>query len=178
MAGPRLNPTLLDKLLAGTRSTALAADEVVNQPKIDTPLSYPFYVVPQIERFNETAMRATVRRELNWLLNTTNLDSAQKLEAFPHVRTSVLNYGLPSFTGKAVSAEGVSRNADQIRRAIIAFEPRFDPATLEVEPTLSTQRENAVTYLIRGDITSAVKAMPVQFVADVEIETGAATVLE
>jgi hypothetical protein len=30
--------------------------------------------------------------------------------------------------------------------------------------------------VIRGDVTSAVKAMPVQFIADVEIDTGAALV--
>ena len=52
----------------------------------------------------------------------------------------------------------------------------MDPERLEVEARVDPDRESALTFLIRGDVPSAVKAMPVQFVADVEIETGAAIV--
>ena len=39
-------------------------------------------------------------------------------------------------------------------------------------------KPNAVTFVIRGDVTSAVLALPVEFKTDVEVDTGAATLRE
>ena len=49
---------------------------------------------------------------------------------------------------------------------------------LDVEAQVLKERPNAVTYVIRGDVTSAVNALPVMFKTDVEIDTGATTVRE
>ncbi len=37
-------------------------------------------------------------------------------------------------------------------------------------------RENALTYVISGDVTAAVQALPVRYATDVEVDTGAAIV--
>lgn len=173
MAGPRINPTLFDKLVADHDMAGLR-DEDGAERGVDVS-QFRFFSVPQIERFNETALRNTIRRELNWLLNTTCLAASQDLEPYPQVKTSVVNFGVPDLAGKLLQRRVIQGRAREIRDAIRTFEPRIDPKRLDVDPQVSTERPNAVTYTIRGDVTSAVHALPVVFKTDVEIDTGAAT---
>lgn len=172
----RINPTLFDKLVAdlsmdGLRDDPEARDEVSRS-------TMRFYTVPRIERFNEAALRATVLRELNWILNTTNLASVEDLEPYPEVETSVLNYGVHDMAGKLLQRRAIQGRARDIRDAIRNYEPRIDPQKLDVDPMTSTDKPNAVTFVIRGDVTTAVNAMPVEFKTDVEVDTGAATLRE
>lgn len=173
MAGPtRVNPTLFDKLVGGIEVEGL----IEQGGGAVSRTSMQSYTVPRIDRFNEAALRTTVRRELGWLLNTTNFGSLVDLEAYPHVQTSVLNYGVPDLAGKANSRRVVVQRARDIRSAIRAFEPRIDEQTLMVEPLDDRERENAVTYVIHGDVRSAVNALPVKFRTDVEADSAAVTV--
>lgn len=175
MAG-RINPTLFDKLVADLTMDGLT-DDPEEQAEVSRS-SMRFYTVPRIERFNEAALRATVLRELNWILNTTNLASVQDLEDYPEVETSVLNYGVHDMAGKLLQRRAIQGRARDIRDAIRAYEPRIDPQRLEVDPVTSSDKPNAVTFVIRGDVTTAVNALPVEFKTDVEIDTGAATLRE
>jgi type VI secretion system protein ImpF len=175
MAG-RINPTLFDKLVADLTMDGLT-DDPEEQAEVSRS-SMRFYTVPRIERFNEAALRATVLRELNWILNTTNLASVQDLEDYPEVETSVLNYGVHDMAGKLLQRRAIQGRARDIRDAIRAYEPRIDPQRLEVDPVTASAKPNAVTFVIRGDVTTAVNALPVEFKTDVEIDTGAATLRE
>lgn len=172
----RLNPTLFDKLVADSDISGLRGDELESLES--SRESMRFYSVPRLERFNESALRATVRRELAWLLNTTNLASVEDLDNYPHVQTSVLNYGVPDLAGKSNTRRVVLQRARDIRNAIKAFEPRLDNAELMVEPVESVEKENSVTFVIHGDVSSAVGAIPVKFWADVEADNAAASVRE
>lgn len=165
-------PTLFDKLVADLELDGLR-DDATDIGGIDRSLRY--YAVPQLERFNEAALRATVLRELNWLLNTTNLEALQDLSSAPEVVTSTLNYGLGDLTGKLLHRQGVKARAREIREAIVRFEPRVERSSLEVEADVAAQRANSVGFVIRGDVISAVQALPVEFRTDVEVDTGAAT---
>lgn len=137
------------------------------------------FSVPNIQRFNETAMRDAVRRDLAWLLNTVALSAHGNLTGLPEVSTSVVNFGVPDLTGKALTLQVRRERARKIRDAIASFEPRIDQKTLRVEEQGSrSSAENALSYLIQGDIGRAVDAMPVRYFTDVEIDTGAAVVRE
>lgn len=172
---PRINPTLFDKLAADTDMPGLRDDDLA----IDiTRATMQRYSVAKLERFNETAMRATVRRELAWLLNTTNLASAVDLEAYPHVQTSVLNYGVPDMAGRSQTHRAIMQRARDIRAALMTFEPRLDETSLSVEAADMIERENAITFIIKADITSAVNAMPVVLRTDLDIDSAAVTVRE
>ncbi len=171
-----LDPTLFDKLVADHEIGGMRGTELEGVEQRRETLRY--FAVPQVERFNEAALRSTVRRELAWLLNTTNFESSTDLSAYPHVRTSVLNYGVPDLAGKALGAKIVIQRARDIRTAIHAFEPRIDKASLEVVASDKVERENAITFLINADVRSAVRAIPVKFRTDVELDTAAATVRE
>jgi type VI secretion system protein ImpF len=176
LAASRINPTLFDKLVADLELEGLRDTDTASVQPDGNQLR--FFSVPRIERFNEAALRTTVRRELNWLLNTTNLGATQDLDPYPEVKTSVLNFGVPDMAGKLLQRRVVQTRAKDIRDAIKAFEPRIDPKRLDVEAQVLKEKPNAVTYVIRGDVTSAVNALPVMFKTDVEIDTGATTVRE
>lgn len=174
----RLNPTLFDKLVADLELDGLRDSDEAEAGKEASRSTMRFYTVPRVERFNERALRATVRRELNWILNTTNLAAVDDLEPYPEVKTSVLNFGVPDLAGKALTQRIIQDRARQIRAAVVAFEPRIEARTLEVEPLASVERENAITYVIRGDVTAAVQAMPVEFKTDIELDTASVVLRE
>jgi type VI secretion system protein ImpF len=172
----RLNPTLFDKLVADTELSGLRGDG--NELAEVKEESMRYYSVPRLDRFNERALRATVRRELVWLLNTTNLGSLVDLEAYPHVKTSVLNYGIADMSGQSLTRRLVVQRAREIRNAIRAFEPRIDEKSLFVEPVEIDDEGQSVGYVIQGDVSSAVKAVPIKFRTDFEADTANATVQE
>lgn len=178
MASGKLNPTLFDKLIGGAETDGLKQTEEALDVADAGRSAMRFYTVPRIERFNEAALRITVRRELSWILNTTNLNAVQDLDAYPQVKTSVLNYGVPDFAGKPLTRRVIQGRAKEIRDAIRVYEPRLDPNRVEVEALTALERENAITYVIRGDITAAVQAMPVEFKTDVEVDTASVIVRE
>lgn len=176
MSGRRLNPTLFDKLVAGADLSGLTYGEADQSAAEVSRESQRFYSVSNLERFNENALRATVRRELAWLLNTVHLGAVNDLSRYPEVKTSVLNYGVPDLAGKSMSGKAIRQRAIELREALEYFEPRLNKHTLDVEPYTTAERQNAVTYVIQGDISAAVKAMPVRFFTDIEADTGAVTV--
>lgn len=173
---PRNDPTLFDKLVAGTGLDG-ADDSGTGRSTVEL-CGARFHTVPRIERFNEAALRSTLLRELGWLLNTTNLAAVQDLSSAPEVATSTLNYGLADLGGTLLTQYGVQARARDMREAILRFEPRVDRGSLEVTPSLAPSRPNSVSFVIRGDITAAVRAMPVEIRTDVEVDTGAASFWE
>jgi type VI secretion system protein ImpF len=171
----RLNPTLFDKLVSRVEMSGLRGAAGSTTKEISRT-SLRHYQIPDIERFNESALRTNIRRELAWLLNTTNFESTTDLTDYPQVKYSVVNYGVDDLAGKALSAATIKLRAMKILMAVRAFEPRIAPETLCVEPRDIPERENTLTYVVTGDITSAVNAVAVRYFTDVELDTGAATV--
>lgn len=177
---PRFTPTLFDKLVSGEAPAGLS-DSVEDQERglsatEFSPSALRFYTVPNIERFGESALLGTVRRELAWLLNTTNLGASVDLEPYPQIATSVLNYGVPDLAGQAVSDWAIEARARDIKGTIEAFEPRLDPRTLSVRVRAAGERENAVTYVIEGEVHGAAGDADVRLLTDVEADTGFVTV--
>ncbi|MDB5695601.1 MAG: hypothetical protein JWN21_1144 [Sphingomonas bacterium] len=172
----RLTPTLFDKLVSDIDMAGLVDSDTGSTTVARE--NFRFYTVPQLERFNEAALRATVKRELGWLLNTTNFGATRSLEGFPHVETSVLNYGLPDMAGRAQHRRSVMQRAREIRDAIRHFEPRIEAKSLVVEMVERQEHEHQVTFVIQGDITAAAHAMPVKFHTRVDPDTAAVAVDE
>jgi len=173
---PRIDPTLFDKLVA---DNGIDGPRAGNTGHASIEMGGArFHTVPKIERFNEAALRATLLRELGWLLNTTNLHAVQDLSSTPEVMSSTLNYGLGDLSGTLLTRNGVQARARYMREAIARYEPRVHRGSLEVEPSLESSRPNSVSFVIRGDVTAAVRAMPVEIRTDVEVDTGAASFKE
>ncbi len=172
----KLNPTLFDKLTLGGSVKVLLNDGRSELEDVNARFQERGPV--DLDRYTEAALRASVRLELSCLLNTVRLGATQDLSGSPEVKTSVLNYGLPDLTGKVMTPQAVQDRAREMEEAIRIFEPRLDPDKLCIEALSGVGMDNAISFVIRGDITAAVKALPVKFFATVEVETGEAVVQE
>lgn len=101
-------------------------------------------------------LKASVRRDLEWLLNTRqNPDSASA--EFPEVAKSLFNYGLPDFT--ALSFDNPKDRARLLRHlenTIRVFEPRLEAARVvpvQADPSASSR-------IIRFQIEGLLKMDP------------------
>lgn len=131
-------------------------------------------------------LRAAVLRDLSWLFNTTrsepephsqNLAGLAKWRGMAHARQSVINFGLPTFAGETLSSLNTDRIEKGVRDAIVAFEPRIDPTTLEVELTSDTVgHNNCMRLIIRGKMWNQPVPLELLLAADVDVETGNASV--
>jgi len=120
----------------------------------------------------ESMLRREVSRDLDALLNTVALDATVDMENAPHVRKSILNYGLPDLAIRTIDENGVNEIPDEIRTAIVNYEPRIAADTLhiardeELDPV-----ELKVRFVIRGELVCHPVHVPVEFVADI-VESG------
>lgn len=176
MSAQRLTPTLFDKLVADVELSGLRKADGADPAVMSE--SMRFYSVPKLDRFNEAALRTTIRRDLAWLLNTTNYGALGALDAYPHVKTSVLNYGVPDLAGKSLQGRTVLDRAREIREAVRTFETRLEPNSLIVEPVKNDRSANSISFVIHGDIRSALRTMPVQFRTELDAETASVKVGE
>jgi len=78
------------------------------------------------------ALRDSVQRDIGWLLNASGLAAGDDAAAYPHVATSVLNYGLPDLAGCSVAALTPGAVERLIRDALWAFEPRLARESVRV----------------------------------------------
>lgn len=97
---------------------------------------------------NASVLREAVRRDIEALFNVERFESGVQLTDlerqafetpeemiadFPNVRRSVINYGVPSFSGRAVSDFDLTALAKELREVIAVFEPRLKRDTIRVK---------------------------------------------
>jgi type VI secretion system protein ImpF len=107
------------------------------------------------------ALRVSVRRELERLLNTRCAFTSEALEA--RERTT-LEYGLPDFghlQTRDTSAQ--TRVAEEVRRAVGAYEPRLKQVKVTVEPTTAPDQERRLTVRIDAMLVVGEVMEPVSF---------------
>lgn len=121
----------------------------------------------------EPMLRGEVARDLEALVNTIAMESSQDLTPYEYVRRSVLNYGLPDIAHRSIDEITVSDVGREIAIALMNFEPRL------VRETIRVQRDDQVDesalkvrFVVRADLSCVPLNVPVEFVADVEVDTG------
>ncbi len=123
---------------------------------------------------NAQRLRECVIRDLSWLLNCTQAGAAVVSDATPRVGDSVLNYGVPDFTGTARSGVDAARLERELRAAILAFEPRLIADTLRVQVRVDAARMDGRALVF--DIQSEMWAQPIPLnlylKTEVDLETG------
>lgn len=77
-------------------------------------------------------IRDMVQRDLVYLLNTANQQDRINLRRHPEVVTATVNYGVPPLTGGYASEQRWAQVEQAIRIAILRFEPRIVPQSLQV----------------------------------------------
>ena len=125
-------------------------------------------------------LRECVLRDLTWLLNADSYSQTEGLEEFPWVRASTLNFGVRDLAGVIVSQGVVARFQQELRQAILDFEPRIIGRTLRVRAAVASDRmdHRAVSFEIEGELWADPVPMRVLLRTQVNVETGEATVTE
>ncbi|MEM9634479.1 MAG: GPW/gp25 family protein, partial [Pseudomonadota bacterium] len=86
---------------------------------------------------------------------------------------SILNYGLPDLSVHVVDTIRIDQLAEDIRQALIRFEPRMDPRTLQVVRDENTSDESfKVRFLIKAEIRCDPVRVGSEFIADVDPSFG------
>lgn len=123
---------------------------------------------------SKAQMRAAVLRDLGWLFNATQMKE-RLVEAFPALADSVLNYGLPALSGQQASKIDIGLLERTIRQAILRFEPRILPDSLEVraiETDNVLDTHNTIEFQIRGHLWAQPVPMEILLRTQVDLEAG------
>jgi type VI secretion system protein ImpF len=125
-------------------------------------------------------LRQSVLRDLTWLLNTPNLASTEELAEYPEVQRSVLNFGVPSFSGVVQSRIDPADIERAIQDAVLRFEPRLLGKTVKVK--LLGSGEDAEHNSLQIQIVAELWAQPVPLrlflKTELDLELGAVHVTE
>jgi type VI secretion system protein ImpF len=121
----------------------------------------------------EPTLRREVARDLDALMNTIALESSEDLEPFDHVRRSILNFGLPDITHRSIDEMSVEGVGDEIKSALVRHEPRLIPGSIRVvkDPEIN-EAELKVRFVVRAELLCEPLNVPVEFVADLELDSG------
>jgi type VI secretion system protein ImpF len=122
-------------------------------------------------------LRASVLRDVGWLLNTINLESTQDLSAYPEVVSSTVNFGIPNLSGTSVGGINDAVLERAVRRAIVNFEPRILPNTLNVEVRVAPDNmdRNALVFIIEGQLWARPYPQNLFLRTELDLETGTVT---
>jgi len=151
----RLQPALLDRL---TDEEPLNTQEPREQRVV-----------------SKSRLRQAVLRDLAWLLNANRLERAGEFRSAPLARSSVINFGLPAFSGRAASALEPADLERAIAAAVRDFEPRILPSTLEVKAIISDdqhERHNIIGAEIHGLLWSQPVPLEMLVRTEIDLETG------
>lgn len=155
----RLQPSLLDRL----------TDDAPNEEKESRE--------QRVLSLNK--LRQGVLRDLAWLLNTSTLDTVQDLEDYPFVKHSVVNFGIRDLVGTSLSSADVPEIQKQIHQAILDFEPRILPASLEVKVAVTdNMNQHAMKFDIEGDLWAQPLPLRLYLRTELDLETGNMDIIE
>jgi len=115
-------------------------------------------------------LRASVRRDLEWLLNTRCQYSFDD-DGLDESKRSIAYYGLPDFTGLSIQNQvEQKRLAKAIETAIRYFEPRFLDLKVSLEPISNVDRQLKFHIEARLDVDPVPE--PIAFDTVLQIGSG------
>jgi type VI secretion system protein ImpF len=123
---------------------------------------------------SKAQLRQAVLRDLAALFNSVE-PLGRDADAYPLVRESVLNYGLPALSGQLASKLDIGVLEAAIRDAILRYEPRILPDTLQVvalEATSVLDTHNVVEFEIRGHLWSQPVPLEILLRTQLDLEAG------
>jgi type VI secretion system protein ImpF len=121
----------------------------------------------------EPVLRREVARDLDSLLNTISMDSTQPLDAFPHARRSVINFGFPDIEHRTIDENSVNDIKDEIRTVLMTYEPRLIAGSVKVSRDNAVDRAALkIRFTVNADLFCDPVNIPVEFIAEVELDSG------
>lgn len=160
-AQDRLQPALLDRLTDNEPAKTVEA--------------------PEQRVMNRARLREAVLRDLSWLFNASAMAGRDTLDAYPHVRRSVLNFGLPPLSGNTASSIDPPALEATVKRAILDHEPRILAETLRVDALVSdlqVEHHNQISFRISGQLWAQPVPLELMLHTDIDLETGRVEIKE
>ena len=156
----RLQPSLLDRLT----DDAPESKEESREKRI----------------LNLTQLRASVLRDVSWLLNTVHLQATQSLLDWPHVASSTVNFGIPDLAGSVVTGKNTLALERALKQALVDFEPRILADTLKVAVRVEPEQMNrhSMLFIIEGKLWAQPIPLSLYLKTELDLETGTVTVAE
>jgi type VI secretion system protein ImpF len=125
----------------------------------------------------EPMLRREVARDLNALMNTIAMESTQNLQSFEHVRKSILNFGFPDIAHRSIDEISLNDVKYEIATVLTSYEPRLVRDTVQVTRDSTVDAADLkVRFIVRADMSCEPLNVPIEFVADVEVDTGKITI--
>jgi type VI secretion system protein ImpF len=118
-------------------------------------------------------LKAAVLRDLVFLLNT-GCQRDGDLAGLREVEKSVLNFGVPSLSGRTASGVRPMELEQMLASAITRYEPRILPRTVKVRVVTDTgvDRPNTVALEIEGSLWAQPMPEALYIRTKVDLETG------
>lgn len=122
-------------------------------------------------------IKSCVKRDLEWLFNTIQYAPNHELDNLPETARSVINFGIPDFSGKTVSGLDLVQIERLLLQAIIDFEPRIIRKTLTVKVIADQDKKehNVFVFEIEGEICA--KPLPLRLHLRTELELESSQVI-
>ena len=135
------------------------------------------------ERFRYITLdqyRDSVLRDLHYLLNSSSHLSINEIdEDLEYVRNSVLTYGISSLTGLEANTVNSDRIHREIEKAILTFEPRILPDTLEVKMIGKQSSESSTSvlvYEIKGELWALPFRENIYLTTKIDLQAGTCSI--
>ena len=120
-------------------------------------------------------LRESVLRDLNWLFNASRSLSEEEQEQYPFAAASVVNYGLPAFSGQTASGLDMAMMEKELRDAIIDFEPRLLADSVRIRArqlAAGDNQHNRLSFDIECKIWAQPAPLALLLHSDVDLESG------
>ena len=115
-----------------------------------------------------------IKRDLEWLLNSTSYSSIKDLSPWKHVEKSIFNFGVHIAAGKLLTNADAPQIEKAVRLAICRFEPRVRQDTLTVKAYAEEINPHrlSITIEIDGDYMGAGEWRALSMKLSMDSETG------
>jgi type VI secretion system protein ImpF len=156
----RLQPALLDRLTDESPDKTVEVDEQ--------------------RVMSKAQLRQAVLRDLGALFNAVQPLGAEG-DPYPLISQSVLNYGLPPLSGQLASKLDIGSLERAIRQAILRYEPRILPDTLQIralEASSVLDTHNVIEFEIRGHLWSQPVPLEILLRTQLDLEAGQVQVVD
>ena len=120
---------------------------------------------------DERQFRKQVEQDLAWLLRSSALSSCQNLDNYPHVKTSVVNYGVRNRIETTFSKNRTAELQRHLKEVILAFEPRIVKKSLSLTKIEAEEIANiaGLQFEIKSNIIGL--SVPLHLKAKLDLET-------
>jgi len=128
---------------------------------------------PTRAAITEPILRREVMRDLDTLMNTIAISATLDMERLDYARRSILNFGFPDVGHRSIDETSVDEIRSEIADVLRAYEPRILTDTIQVERDESVDATALkVRFRIHADLSCDPAPVPLELVADIEVDTG------